>query len=293
MRFPRFTLIAVALLACAVPASASARRGVSAGAGGQDVEGSKDHPMFSRMPGYVISDYDAQDFGSHGFYTTAGGEEKNVEGKYWHIGYSIPEGGKKAGPLQIGRNYTDLLIKRGGKKLYEDLSSGGGSTVATMPVGGGRTLWLDINVNNNGEMYELYVVEEAGMKQDVEFNAGQLAEALKSQGSVALHNILFDTGKATIKPESASALAVIGDVLKADPELKLEIQGHTDNVGVAAANLKLSQDRAAAVKAYVVQTFGVAADRLTTRGLGDTKPVAPNATEEGRAQNRRVELVRK
>ena len=80
---------------------------------------------------------------------------------------------------------------------------------------------------------------------------------------------------------------------KADAELKLEIQGHTDNVGAAAANLKLSQDRAAAVKAYLVQTFGVAADRLTTAGLGDTKPIADNATDAGRAQNRRVELVEK
>ncbi len=281
MRFTRFALTALALIGWAVPAVA------------QDVEGSKDHPMFSRMPGYIISDYDAQDFGAHTFYLNTAGEEKNVEGKYWHIGYSIPEGAKKAGPLQIGRNYTDLLVKRGGKKLYEDLSSGGGSTVATMPVAGGRTLWLAVDVNNNGEMYDLHIVEEAGMKQEVEFNAGQLADALKSQGSVALHNILFDTGKATIKPESASAIAVIGDVLKADPSLKLEIQGHTDNIGGAAANLKLSQDRAAAVKVYLVQNAGIPSDRLTTAGFGDTRPVAPNTTEQARAQNRRVELVKK
>ena len=86
---------------------------------------------------------------------------------------------------------------------------------------------------------------------------------------------------------------MIGELLKSDASLKLEIQGHTDNVGAAAANLKLSQDRAAAVKAYVVQTFGVGAARLTTAGLGDTKPIADNTTDDGRAQNRRVELVRK
>ena len=72
-----------------------------------------------------------------------------------------------------------------------------------------------------------------------------------------------------------------------------EIQRHTDNVGQAATNLKLSQDRAAAVKAYLVQTFGVPAARLSTAGFGDTKPVAPNTAEAGRAQNRRVELVGK
>jgi len=82
-------------------------------------------------------------------------------------------------------------------------------------------------------------------------------------------------------------------LLKQDQSLKLEVQGHTDNVGAAAANLKLSQDRAAAVKDYLVTTGGIAAARLTTAGFGDTKPVAPNTTDEGRAQNRRVELVKK
>jgi OOP family OmpA-OmpF porin len=282
MRFARLIPIVFATLAFASPVYA------------QDVEGSKDHPMFSRMPGYTISSYDAQDFGAYEFWQDRNAEAvKKVEGKYWQIDYAIPEGAKKAGPIQIGRNYTDLIVKRGGKKVYEDLSSGGGSTVATLPAGGGRTLWLSVQVNNNGEMYSLFIVEEGTMKQDVEFTAGDLAEALKTKGSIAVHNILFDTGKATIKPESAGALATIADVLKGDAALKLEIQGHTDNVGAAAANLKLSQDRAAAVKAYLVQTGGIAAARLTTAGLGDTKPIGDNKTDEGRAQNRRVELVKK
>ena len=130
------------------------------------------------------------------------------------------------------------------------------------------------------------------MEQKVEFTAMELAKALNDTGSVALHNILFDTGKATLKAESAAALAPVGELLKSDPALKVEIQGHTDNVGQAAANLRLSQDRATAVKAYLVQTFSIPAARLTTAGFGDTKPVAPN-TEAGRAQNRRVELVKK
>ena len=85
----------------------------------------------------------------------------------------------------------------------------------------------------------------------------------------------------------------MGELLKSEAGLKLEIQGHTDNVGAPATNLKLSQDRAAAVKAYLVQTFGIAADRLTTSGFGDTKPVGSNTTDDGRAKNRRVELVKK
>jgi outer membrane protein OmpA-like peptidoglycan-associated protein len=272
---------ALASLVCTVPSFA------------QDVEGSKDHPMFSRMPSYQISGYDATDFGAHEFELQTG-DPKKVEGKYWHISYSLKEGARKSGPLQIGRNYTDPVVKRGGTKHLEILESGGGSTTVSLPGPGGKgALWLQVNVSNSGELYDLYIVEEAAMKQEVEFTAGELADALKTKGSVALHNILFDTGKATIKPESAAALAPVGELLTSDPSLKLEIQGHTDNAGAAAANLKLSQGRAAAVKAYLVQTFAIGDARLTTAGFGDSKPIADNATEEGRARNRRVELVKK
>jgi outer membrane protein OmpA-like peptidoglycan-associated protein len=259
-------------------------------AAGQDVEGSKDHPMLSRFPNYVIANYDVSDFGSFKFANDA--EGLDVEGKFWHISYSLEEGKKKGGPLEISRNYLNIFTKRGGSKVIEHVDMGGGTMVAKMPAGG-KTIWLQVDINNNGEMYDLTVVEEAAMEQKVEFSAMELASALNETGSIALHNIQFETGKATITPESTSALAPLGDLLKADPDLTLEIQGHTDNVGASAANLKLSQDRAAAVKAYLVQTFGIAAGRLTTAGLGDTKPIADNATDAGRAQNRRVELVKK
>ncbi len=259
-------------------------------AGAQDIEGSKDHPMFSRMPGYQIQEYDEQEFGAHEFMLEP---EKKVEGRYWRIAYGVKEGAKKSGPIQIARNYTNLLVARSGKKLMEEVDAGGGTSIATMPVAGGRTLWLEVSVSNSGEFYSLTVVEEAGMAQKVEFTASDLADALKSSGRVAVRSILFDTGKATLKPESAAILATIAEVLNADPALKLEIQGHTDNVGAAAANLKLSQDRAGAVKAHLVKQGGIDAGRLTTAGFGDTKPVADNATDEGKAQNRRVELVKK
>jgi outer membrane protein OmpA-like peptidoglycan-associated protein len=184
------------------------------------------------------------------------------------------------------------LVKRGGKKVKEVVDASGGQAIAWMPAGG-KKIWVQVEINNNGDQYTLIVVEEAAMEQKVEFTAMELAKALNDTGSIALYGILFDTGKATIKPESASALAPVGDMLKGQASLKLEIQGHTDNVGAAAANLKLSQDRAAAVKAYLVQTFGIGADRLTAVGLGDTKPVGDNKTEDGRTKNRRVELVKK
>lgn len=255
----------------------------------QDAEGSKDHPMLSRMPGYVIGDYDAQDFSVFDFATDPA---THVEGRYWRIEYAVPDGGKKAGPVQIARNYTDLLVKRGGKTVVDQVGAGGGTAVAWMPAAG-KKIWVQIDISNNGEMYTLIVVEEAAMEQKVEFTAMELAKALNDTGSVALYGILFDTGKATIKPESAKALAPVGEMLKSQASLKLEIQGHTDNVGTAAANLKLSQDRAAAVKAYLLQTFAIGSDRLSAVGLGDTKPVGDNKNEDGRAKNRRVELVKK
>jgi outer membrane protein OmpA-like peptidoglycan-associated protein len=281
MRFARLIpIVAAVALIHAVPAAA------------QD-EKPKDHPRFSGMPTYEISNNDVQDFGAFDFEMGAGNPAKHVEGKYWKIDYGVKEGQKKAGPLQIGRNYTGLLAAKSGKKNFEELNAGGGTTSGTMPIGNGRLLWLQVDVANSGEIYSLTIVEEGEMKQEVELTAGGLADALNTKGSIAVHDILFDTGKATIKPESAGVLAVIAEALKGEPALKIEIQGHTDNVGAATANLKLSQDRAAAVKAHLVQTGGIAAARLTTAGLGDTKPIGDNATDEGRAQNRRVELVKK
>jgi OOP family OmpA-OmpF porin len=257
----------------------------------EDAEGAKDHPLVSRYPGYRINDYDEQEFGAADF-RLPDNAEKRVEGKYWQISYELKEGAKKGGPIQIGRNYINAFTAKGGAKVFEDLEVGGGVAVASLPVKG-KTIWLQVDVYNGGNNYTLTIVEEAGMAQKVEFSASELAEALNTKGSVAIHGILFDTGKATIKPESADALAPIGGLLKSDAALKLEIQGHTDNVGDKAANLKLSQDRAAAVKDYLVKTFGIGAARLTTAGFGDTKPVGSNTTDEGRAQNRRVELVKK
>jgi outer membrane protein OmpA-like peptidoglycan-associated protein len=256
---------------------------------GQDVAGSRDHPMFSRLPNYVITTYDDQEFGSHEF--NVGKSVQKVEGHYWRIEYEGQED-KKAGPVQIARNYANLIVSKGGTKLFEDLNSDGGQLVARMPRGAGKFLFVEVDVSASGLIYALVLVDEGAMRQDVEFTSADLSRLLNERGSVAVHGILFDMGKSTIKPESAAALAPIGELLTSNAALKLEIQGHTDNVGVAAANLKLSQERAAAVKVYLVKTFGVAADRLTTTGFGDTKPVAANTSDAGRAQNRRVELVK-
>lgn len=136
--------------------------------------------------------------------------------------------------------------------------------------------------------------KEPRMIGDIRIAAGgrQLYDALADKGRVATHGILFSTGSATIEGESTPTLKEIGDMLTAHPELKLTIEGHTDNVGAVAANQTLSEQRAAAVKQYLVSSYGIDAGRLVTKGFGSSKPAVPNTTPEGRQNNRRVELVK-
>lgn len=121
----------------------------------------------------------------------------------------------------------------------------------------------------------------------------KLYDAIAAEGRVATQGIYFDTGSDVIRPESTPTLKEIAAMLREHGDLSLTIEGHTDNVGAPAANRALSEKRAAAVKAHLVEAEGIEASRLETAGLGDTKPAAPNATPEGRQQNRRVELVKR
>lgn len=121
----------------------------------------------------------------------------------------------------------------------------------------------------------------------------KLYDALAESGRVATQGILFDTGKDVIRPESTPTLKEIAAMLTEHADLQLTIEGHTDNVGAAAANLALSQKRADAVRAALVSQYGIDGSRLTATGRGQTAPAAPNTTPEGRQQNRRVELVKR
>lgn len=142
---------------------------------------------------------------------------------------------------------------------------------------------------NDGNDYYLTLLVKEAMKQDVE--ASNLLEALNREGHVALY-INFDTGKSTIKPESEPIIHQIVEMMRANPEVKISVEGHTDNVGNPESNKMLSEDRANAVVTAIVAQ-GIDAKRLSSVGHGEDKPIADNKTEEGRASNRRVELVKK
>ncbi|HEX2590577.1 MAG TPA: OmpA family protein [Rhizomicrobium sp.] len=176
-------------------------------------------------------------------------------------------------------------------KTYEGAFKAAGWTVISQSIGSdatitahyarnGRNIWAYLHMG--GEEYSIKV-SDAGTAND-------MAAKLAKNCHVALLGVLFDFNKSTLKPESDATLQSVLGLLKKDAALKVEVQGHTDNVGGDAYNQTLSEARAKSVMAWLTQ-HGIAAARLTFKGYGKTVPVATNDTDEGRAKNRRVEIA--
>lgn len=264
---------------------------------GEDIEGSKDNPYLSRMPNYHITDFEEKEF--EAFLFCDGKALKTVEGRYSKIYYEINENATKASDLQISRNYANAVRNTGGAVLYEgsawesNCESGnfcGIGRLVTAKIGkGDKELWVQISTCDDGFDYTLTMIEREAMKQNV--TASDMLNALNTQGHVTLY-INFDTGKSVIKPESQPVIEQIVAMMKSNPDLKLSVEGHTDNVGDPKKNKILSEDRAKAVVSAIVKQ-GIDASRLSAIGFGQDKPIADNSTEESRAKNRRVELVKK
>lgn len=154
----------------------------------------------------------------------------------------------------------------------------------------GRQFWVQAEKGNG--LIWLRIIEKAAMEQHIVADAASFGNDLKATGHAAVYGIYFDTGKSVLKPESEAALAEIAKLLKADAGLKVSVVGHTDNVGSMDSNMKLSQARAEAVVNALAGKYGIAAARLKSYGVASLAPVASNDKEEGRAKNRRVELVK-
>jgi len=276
-RVPRL-LLGLACLALVLAGAARAQE--------PDAEGCKDPALFNRMPGYRIQRCEQKEFDAHAF-KDAKGKEVSVEGRVFEIRYTLQEGAKEASRLQLFRNYQNAVTKIGGTLLSSD--DDGNEYLKV--VKDGTETWVHVSTYITSE-WMLYVVEKQAMNQDIVADAAALAGDLKSSGHVALYGIYFDTGSAVLKPESEAALGEITRLLQGDAALKLHVVGHTDNVGTLESNLKLSQARAEAVVQALVTKHGIAAARLKSGGVGSLCPVAANDAEEGRAKNRRVELVK-
>jgi OOP family OmpA-OmpF porin len=247
----------------------------------KDAGGCKDHPLISRMNNFYISSCE-KSFNSFDFYMKEG--TKTLEGERTKIQYYLQEGSPQPSFLQIRRNYGNALKNIGGTVLFDEERRG-----TYKVVKGGKEVWIALEAFNEGRTYELVVLEMEAMTQEV--TADAMYDALKKDGFIALY-INFDTGKSDIKPESMTIIDQIAALLKAHADLTVSIEGHTDNVGTPQSNKTLSQQRAKSVMTAVVQK-GIAADRMAAVGWGQEKPIADNRSEDGRAKNRRVEVVKK
>ena len=250
-----------------------------------DVQGSKDHPLITRMPGYYISQYNVSEFA--GFDPTViGGKDVHWEGKVYSYGYSRNEDGRPISMLQIVRNYETAIKRAGGKIL-----GGDERRVAAEIRKEGALTGVYMEAFNDGRDYSLTIVESQTMKQEVVADAKAMRNDLADTGKTIVYGIYFDTASATIKPESEPALVEMVNLLNGSPALKVYVVGHTDNVGGLESNVNLSSDRAASV-VKAITARGVAASRLKSAGVGPYSPVASNDTDEGKAKNRRVEFVK-
>ena len=257
----------------------------------QDAEGTKDNPMFpTRMPNYYITEV-TENYNAVDFNMVKGGERiESKEGNTSVVRYDFyPESAKsKPSVLQILRNYENAAKKIGGVTVFLDAAE----AIATFKImkEGKVNAWVKVVTGGDldNDFIVLTILHLEAMKQDV--TSDDLFKTLSDEGRITLY-INFETGKAVIQPESQAILDQVAAMLSGNPDLKVRAEGHTDNVGAAPANQTLSETRAAAVMNAIIGK-GVDKARITSKGYGQTKPISDNQTEDGRAANRRVEIVK-
>ncbi|MEO8804049.1 MAG: OmpA family protein [Rudaea sp.] len=248
----------------------------------------KDYRLLGHMPDYAAGTPDKSHFDQHAFrvHSDDGDNDVNVQGVRFDLTYALKDGAPEASDVDILGNYRSALEKLGATILYTDPSS-----MVARYDDHGQAIWMQIDADNNNSGIIIHVIEEKAFHASIKPpDASAMKTALDKDGHIALY-INFDFDKATLRPDAAPIIAQVVTLLKDNPDLKLSVDGNTDNVGGHDYNVKLSQQRAAAVVAELVKA-GIATDRLKSSGNGPDKPVADNATSRGRAENRRVELVK-
>lgn len=290
-----------------------------------DVKGSKDHPLVSRYEGARIVKYSQEKFDEYTLLLGKAkarkpGEHQAVEGAVTMIRYEID---KERTTLEVFKNYEQALADAGFETLFacKNKECGGrdfGLVVIpydgimsdnyndqrflaaklTRPEGTAFISLYVVKAYNiggpkKGNVYvQLDIIETAEMETGkVTVDAEAIGKGLDAEGHIAIYGIYFDSGSDKVKTESDEALGEIAKLLKSRPDLGLLVVGHTDNQGKLDYNMDLSKRRAASVVKALAESHGIDAARLTPAGVGFLAPVASNRGDEGRSQNRRVELV--
>ena len=263
-----------------------------------DYAGNQDPALFSRLPNYFLpsrvsvadKQFDTYTFTLNPLKPGGRLEQKPVEGHFVSYHYVLDRTKSTSQPsaIQVMRNYQNAATRVGGKVLHEDQMR-----TTILITKDGQEIWVEVAPVMRGYEYWVRIVQRQEMKQDVVANAEAFKTGLAESGHVEVPGIYFDTGKAEVKPESEPALQEVVKLLQLDPALSVWVIGHTDSTGSEESNVTLSGARAAAVVRMLTQKMGVDAKRLSPHGAGPYAPVSQNDTEEGRAKNRRVELVKK
>lgn len=256
-----------------------------------DARNCKDPAMFpNRIPNYAIvsckTSNDAENF------RWPGGQQQAL-GVRTEVVYRVPSPADGATPKYIATNYANAVSKIGGKLLDDPTRSTLGDRLTARVNIEGKEVWVHLSSDNaviggNWSTYKVVVLQQDAAAQVI--SAQKMLDELNSAGFITLY-INFETAKWDIKPESRPTVDEIATLLRNNPALKVSIEGHTDNVGTPAANKTLSENRARSVMQALVAA-GTAGSRLKSAGYGQERPIADNRTEEGRAKNRRVELVK-
>lgn len=227
-------------------------------------------------PGFKLAKCDPRDFDQLTFDTKDG--QKTLAGRILDHDYQLVDPAQDPVAEAVQKNFVAALEKIGAKLVTQPDDVFNAVLEQKTPQGELWYIYAHTSGNDNSTTsYELTTIEVGGPP----------AKGCKLE----IYGVHFDTDKSTLRPDSEPVLDQVLALLKAEPRLTGDLSGHTDDTGAKEYNLKLSQARAAAVKAWLV-AHGVAAARLTTHGYGDTRPLVPNDSDEHRAKNRRVELVR-
>lgn len=249
----------------------------------QDARGCAESRIVSRMPGCVIMRCENKDFASSPMPKSVSDRASQAEGQVERIVYRCPA---SKSPLELGRN-TEAALKNAGFAIdYTYVYGSGGRFYMTAHK---APYWVKLQVLSDN--YEIITVKEKAMEQVMTANAEGWAAQVNQTGRVSLYGINFDTGKASLRPDSEPVLSEVLKLLQTNGEWAMMVAGHTDNVGAPEMNLGLSRQRAESVIAWLAGR-GVDRARLVAAGFGDKRPVAPNTNEEGRQKNRRVDLVK-